>query len=527
MDINIGNSDTLARFPDDMDEEDMKQAIEDAMARPRTLEDNVQDGLTRPESQLRPYEKSLGERLSSTIGNALYDTGIISNRFGAMEIGRNLGMGAEAVPIVGDAVGGDDLGRAIAQGDGVDIAAAAVGAIPVVGEGLSAVIPAILRNRKGSDFDYGAVLEAFNKDKSFDMQSIELDPTKVPPTRAPELQASEGYQPQDTVKAYKLFRTDDNGDLYPLFVNRDQKVEVGKWEDATAGERAATDAKRKGQKEVPANPTDKVKSSLGPLAYRPGWHAGDAAAATHIGGKATKQPLDGGPTTKAGKAKVVPQYRPANQVWAEVEMPNDVDWQAEALKRSERTKAGNVNVQTAEIKDQVPYGGFYKYKTNPNMAGQWMISGNMKINRGLSPDELKQVGEQTGIPDLPSLPEFLDQNPTLKQDDMTKSAVDELKKYYPEYYDARFGAGADSWTGPESQTNQILKSVAKGDAPNSDGARIDKGIDELPTITPEMLQGKSIKPTLADLTGAGRSFEGLDSSKIDPVELQGGQVSHF
>jgi len=535
MDINIGNSDTTARFPDGMDEDDMKAAIEDAMARPRTLQEKVQDGLTRPESQVREYKPSLGERVSKLIGNTLYQQGIISDRFGAMQVGRNLGMGAEAIPIVGDAIGGDDLGRAIADGSATDVAIASVGAIPVVGEGLSAILPAILKNRKGADYDYDAIMESFNKDKSFDLSSIEPDPDKVPPAAAPELQAEAGnYTPQDTVKAYKLFRTDDDGNLYPLFVNRDQKVQVGVWEDAKAGERAAQDALRKGQKAPTANPTDKVKSSLGPLAYRPGWHAGDAAAATHIGGKATKAALAGGPTTKAGKSKVVPQYRPANQVWAEVEMPNDVDWQAEALKRAERTKDGNVNVQTAEIKDQVPFGGFYKYKTNPNMAGQWMISGNMRVNRGLSPSELKAVGQETGIPDLPTLPEFLQRNPEVVQEDMTKSAIDELKKYYPEYYQAkfidnlppdqlmRFMPEGSSVALNEAAVDSILKTVATTDAPKLDAAAIEKNIDSIPTITPEMLQGKTIKPTLADLTGAGRSFTGLDSSKVDPIELQGG-----
>lgn len=520
MDIRIGGTDLTARLPDELTEAEIKEAIRNYLDNPRSLEDNVQDALTRPQSTVREYKPPLGERVSRTIGNALFDTGLISDRYAANQIGRNLGMGAEALPIIGDAVGGDDLGRAIAEGTKTDVAVAGLGAIPVVGELASAIVPAVLKNRKGADYDYESLLEVFNKDKSFDMASIEPDPEKVPPIEAPNLKVSEGYQPANTVKGYKLFRTDDDGKLYPLFVNKEKEVPVGVWEDATAGERVAEGTPRKGQNA--ASSTEKVKSSLGPLAYRPGWHAGDSASATHIGGKATKEPLPGGPTTKSGKAKVVPQYRPANQVWAEVEMPNDVDWQAEALKRSERTKAGTVNVQTAEIKDQVPYGGFYKYKTNPNMAGQWMISGNVKVNRGLSNDEVKQVGEMTGIPDLPTLPEFLDQNPDLKLEDMTQSATNELKKYYPDYYDARFGAGKDTWTPPESQTDVVLRSASKADAPDSDFGAIDQGISEVPVITPDMLKGKTIKPTLADLTGAGRTFQGLDSSTIEPVELQGG-----
>jgi hypothetical protein len=106
--------------------------------------------------------------------------------------------------------------------------------------------------------------------------------------------------PRKTVTAYKLFRVDPRqpGKLFPLFVNANESADVGVWYDADVG---------------PLTDQGKVRSKLGPLAYRPGWHAGDAPMATHIG--------EGGQP---------PTHRPANQVWAEVEMPADVDWQARA-----------------------------------------------------------------------------------------------------------------------------------------------------------------------------------------------------
>ena len=69
--------------------------------------------------------------------------------------------------------------------------------------------------------------------------------------------------PKKTVKAYKLFRIEDNdkSNLFPLFVDADTPVETGVWVKAKAGEI---------NKE-----TGKVKSKLGDLAYRPGWHSGD------------------------------------------------------------------------------------------------------------------------------------------------------------------------------------------------------------------------------------------------------------
>lgn len=186
-----------------------------------------------------------------------------------------------------------------------------------------------------------------------------------------------GGEPQKTVSAYKLFRQKGD-DLYPLFVNANKPVPMGEWLEAESGPLIG----------------GKVKSSLGPLAYRPGWHAGDLPIATHIGGKSQ-------PGLKA------PDYRPDNQVWAEVLMPDDVDWQTEALARAQRSKAGNIIPRTAHITDQIPLGGHYRYKTNPNMTGEWLIGGSMKVNRVLPDDEVRAVNEGAGVSDLPRLIELM------------------------------------------------------------------------------------------------------------------------
>jgi hypothetical protein len=183
--------------------------------------------------------------------------------------------------------------------------------------------------------------------------------------------------PKKTVKAYKLFVTkaDRPGELFPLFVGANDAVKPGQWYDAEAGE---------------MNDKGKVKSKLGGLAFRPGWHAGDLPIATHIGGK-----------TEANLK--APNYRPAHQVWAEVELADDVDWQTEANKRAERSKSGKVIPRTAHITDQVPTDGYYRYKTNSNMVGEWMISGSMKVVRVLSDAEVKEINDKAGVADLPRL----------------------------------------------------------------------------------------------------------------------------
>ena len=196
-------------------------------------------------------------------------------------------------------------------------------------------------------------------------------------------------EPIQTVKAFKMFRKDKDGNLHPLFVKMGDKqpLPIGKWVDAEAGE---------------LNPkTGKVKSSLGDLAYRPGFHAGDTPSATHIGGKV--DPVTG----ERVKGSMKPNIREENQVWAEVEMPADVDWQSIADARAVMTKKGTPDPKTAHITDEVPYGGYYRYKTNPNMQGNWLISGQMKINRVLDDDEVRAINEAAGTSDLPRLAELM------------------------------------------------------------------------------------------------------------------------
>jgi len=241
--------------------------------------------------------------------------------------------------------------------------------------------------------------------------------------------AASGFEPpKKTIKAYKLFRVNANrpGELFPLFVNADKPVEIGKWYEAEVGEMSG----------------DKVKSKIGNLAYRPGWHAGDSPLATHIGDftpqqKAQKaraedarksamqtaladprftdsyQQADAATKKKLladlkasinkkypyPKGTTTPSIRPDNQVWAEVEMPADYDWQSEADKRGINPK-GKFIAKTAHITDQIPKGGHYRYKTNTNMTGNWIIGGAMKVTRALSDQEVEQLNTKVGAADL-------------------------------------------------------------------------------------------------------------------------------
>lgn len=225
---------------------------------------------------------------------------------------------------------------------------------------------------------------------------------------------------QKTVKGYKLFTKGEDGKLYPLFVDADTEVPIGQYLKAAFPEyrfkakngnfyvpsRGTKGAKGTGDMiEIPDQETrdmlieagflkkgSKAKS-IRAVAARPGWHAGDNPTAKHIG-----------PEVKIdGKSYKI---RGDNQVWAEVEMPADVDWQSIADSRAMMKKDGTPNVKTAHITDELPFGGYYRYKTNPNMEGNWLISGDMKVLRELDKDEVKQLNKAAGVEDLPTLTEL-------------------------------------------------------------------------------------------------------------------------
>ena len=148
--------------------------------------------------------------------------------------------------------------------------------------------------------------------------------------------------PKRTVTAYKLFRQGRDGQLYPLFIGAKQPVPVGRWVEA---------------EHLPTKG----------FAERPGWHAGVLPTAPHL-------------RTKAGR-------RAADRVWAEVEMPADKDWQAEA----EASK-------TRDIRDRIPAGGHYRFRTNKMQGGAWLIGGALKVNRVLGDDDVRGILREAGQP---------------------------------------------------------------------------------------------------------------------------------
>lgn len=163
-----------------------------------------------------------------------------------------------------------------------------------------------------------------------------------------------------TMKGYKMFRLIDDK-LYPLYVLADKETVIGEWLNAEIGPMVE----------------EKVKSKLGKLAFRPGWHIALIPNSPWIGKK-----------DKNGEL-----IRRKDNVWCEVEYCVDKNYQPEA--RENGWRAGRWAAKRAYLK-HIPVGGFYKYKTNTN-GDEWIISGEIKVNRILSNEEVNQICLDNGV----------------------------------------------------------------------------------------------------------------------------------
>ena len=156
------------------------------------------------------------------------------------------------------------------------------------------------------------------------------------------------------IKTYKLFRI-KNGLLYPLYVFANESIPLNTWLNA---------------KEGVTYPNGKVKSKLGQLAFRPGWHSSDYPVALHIG--------------ESGDSSCKPKYRPEDQVWVECLIHDEVDWQSIADKQGKSPKSKYLK--------QIPVNGYYKYRTNPRPdTVPWVITGAIKVNKLLDDYDVNEI----------------------------------------------------------------------------------------------------------------------------------------
>lgn len=147
---------------------------------------------------------------------------------------------------------------------------------------------------------------------------------------------------------YKLFRV-KNDKLYPLYVEADREVPIGKWQKARIGEKV--------------DDTHVKARALTSLSLRPGWHSTETPFTDWIG---QKQP-DG---TLA--------QRP-NTVWCECEVRGD------ELTVTDRYGSREL------------LNGWYYFKTNSKQREPWIISSEIKINKILTDKEIDELCRMKGI----------------------------------------------------------------------------------------------------------------------------------
>lgn len=157
--------------------------------------------------------------------------------------------------------------------------------------------------------------------------------------------------------AYKLFRL-KNGKLYPLYVNSDQSIPLGIWMKATEGVKT---------------PEGKVKSKLGLLAFRPGFHLTKLPYAGHIGKK-----IPGHPGL----------YQAEDTVWCRVRCHKH-NYTPEAVRRGRNPRDQYLKF--------IPKGGYYRYRTNPAATVDWYIAGEMIVDAILTQTEVDEICRAGGI----------------------------------------------------------------------------------------------------------------------------------
>ena len=150
------------------------------------------------------------------------------------------------------------------------------------------------------------------------------------------------------MKTYKLFRI-KKGKLFPLYVEANREMEVGKWLRAESGEKADE---------------THVKSKLGALSLRPGFHSTHIPFTDWIGKKMPDGTLAQRPDT----------------VWCECEVKGD----------------------EIECKDRYGFrelqrDKWYYFRTNSKQKDPWIISDWLKINKILSRNEVFQICKANGI----------------------------------------------------------------------------------------------------------------------------------
>ena len=264
---------------------------------------------------------------------------------------------------------------------------------------------------------YQEYVENGNMEKAFELVMEEAS-MKLAENPMPEVtdaySVSHEQEPEATIKVYKVFTLDKDGDPSALFVSGKDKLPMGVWLNAqdTWHFTAAN-----GKDYVPSTrnpngrggktgssvliPNDQVRKELiqrgflpdgskakyiTALAYRPGWHAADLPYFPQ-GGKQD-------PESNYG------YVHRSNQVVFECELSANKDYTETARSQAKAYNSdGKFVVRNADLQ-YMPKDGYYQYTTNQFLKdedkGHWYIGGAMKINRALTQEECDTILKENG-----------------------------------------------------------------------------------------------------------------------------------
>jgi len=143
------------QFPDDMDIDDIREFLRRRFTQQAVAGNQPIELGDRPQL-MQAYEPTLQEKTATAIGEGLYNSGIISDRYGAQNIGKNVSNIAAFSP-AGAAFGGDEFGTAAKKGDKLGMA---LGALEGVGIGGDIAKLAIFGGVLAKSADLGALAKA-------------------------------------------------------------------------------------------------------------------------------------------------------------------------------------------------------------------------------------------------------------------------------------------------------------------------------------------------------------------------------
>ena len=464
-------------------EEEIKQMVEDGQLKPtsmhKTLEEAISAAKERSDSLLDTDEQTkrtfklggLGKTdaakkqldapekpKSTTIGGFLDKYVLGPELQGKVNptVGQVADVATDFIPGVSEAKDVTSLAKNVASGNllgaGIDAASLALGVIPIGGDALRRALKASVQPTKTK--------KAY---KLFVEREGKLYPLFVDAkTEVPQGQYIQAVFPKEAFTA-------PNGKKY--VPSKGAERTKGEKAKGTGDEVAVPDQETR-QKLIDAGYSVSASTDRFPhgkvfaVAARPGFHASQLPVATHIGpedikislkeknklvkagitkdafkektffydkdgkivGKPKRKNLSEEEIKKLKKVKIFYVKRRAeDHVFAEVEMPDDVDYQSYLQE-----------IGKTDINDHVPVGGSYKYVDGQagkgaatNDSDKWVVGGSLKVNKVLTRQETKNLQELEGVKDLPYRDEIeailgrkLSEGGLLKEKDM-QSGIDD------------------------------------------------------------------------------------------------------